>query len=90
MDFVPALPSASRIGNKGLSGRTSGELAFLMGHHMVEHRADTIVRSLVPAVADLEGVYLAALTIGDESGAPDASKDSGDCAPYRTGDSAAA
>ncbi len=65
VDFVPALPSASRIGNKGLSGRTSGELAFLMGHHMVEHRADTIVRSLVPAVADLEGVYLAALTIGN-------------------------
>lgn len=63
--LVPAVPPALRLGQKLLSGRTTGELAFLAGEHLSHHRAEHIVRLLVPGVSELEEIFLAALSIGN-------------------------
>ncbi len=65
MDIVPGMPVATRIGQKALSGRSTTELAFLAGQHVTYHRAEHIIRALVPTVRDLEEIYLAALSIGN-------------------------
>ena len=63
--LVPAMPPALRLGRTLLSGRSTGELAFLAGEHLSYHRAEHVVRLLVPGVPELEEIFLAALSIGN-------------------------
>ena len=65
VDFVPAMPPAARIGQKALAGRSGSELAFLAGKHLTTHREQEFMRALIPNVADLEDIFLAALSIGN-------------------------
>ena len=63
--LVPAMPPAVRLGAAALSGRTAAELAFVAGQQLAWHRAEHVVRLLVPSIQDLEEVFLAALSIGN-------------------------
>jgi len=65
LEMVPGLPPATRIGKLGLSGRSAHELAFLAGRHLSYYREEHFVRILLPAVSDLEDIFLAALSIGN-------------------------
>jgi hypothetical protein len=65
VEMVPGLPPATRLGLRALSGRTSAELAFLAGRHLASLREEHFVRMLVPRIADLEEIFLAALSIGN-------------------------
>jgi hypothetical protein len=60
-----AMPPVIRMGAAALSGRTAPELAFLVGRQLAWHRAEHLVRLLVPEVPALEEVFLAALSIGN-------------------------
>ena len=64
-ELVPAMPPATKIGQKSLSGRTAAELAFIAGKHLAHHRAQEFMRALIPGIADLEDIFLAALSIGN-------------------------
>ena len=64
-ELVPAMPPATRLGQKSLSGRSAGELAFIAGKHLAHHRAQEFMRALIPNIADLEDIFLAALSIGN-------------------------
>ena len=64
-ELVPAMPPATRLGQKSLSGRSAGELAFIAGKHLAHHRAQEFMRALIPSIADLEDIFLAALSIGN-------------------------
>jgi hypothetical protein len=63
-EVVPGLPPSTRLGQKALSGRSPAELAFVAGRHLAWYRAERFVRVLVPRIADLEDLFLAALLIG--------------------------
>ncbi|WP_394847563.1 hypothetical protein LZC95_08865 [Pendulispora brunnea] len=63
-ELVPALPPVVRLGAAALSGRSSEELAFLAGAHLAYFREEHIVSLLVPSIAHLEEIFLAALRIG--------------------------
>ncbi len=63
-EVVPGIPPATRLGHKALSGRSPAELAFVAGRHLAWYRAERFVRLLVPHIADLEDLFLAALVIG--------------------------
>ncbi|WP_394837075.1 hypothetical protein LVJ94_09220 [Pendulispora rubella] len=63
-ELVPALPPVVRLGAAALSGRSSEELAFLAGAHLAYFREEHIVSLLVPSLAHLEEIFLAALRIG--------------------------
>lgn len=65
VEMVPGVPPASRIGAKGLSGRSAAELAFLAGRHLANYREEHFVKMLVPSARGLEDVFLAALSIGN-------------------------
>lgn len=65
VEMVPAMPPATRIGQKALSGRSAAELAFLAGRHLTYHREQEFMRGLIPGIADLEEIFLAALSIGN-------------------------
>jgi hypothetical protein len=65
VEMVPNIPPVARLGALALSGRSSGELAFLAGRHLAMHREEHFVRLLVPQIKDLEDIYLAALSIGN-------------------------
>jgi hypothetical protein len=67
VEMVPAMPPATRIGQKALSGRSASELAFLAGRHLTYHREHEFMRALIPAIPDLEEIFLAALLIGNPS-----------------------
>lgn len=64
-ELVPAMPPATKIGAKSLSGRSAAELAFIAGKHLAHHRAQEFIRALIPGIADLEDIFLAALSIGN-------------------------
>lgn len=64
-EMIPGLPPVSRLGKLALSGRSPTELAFLAGRHLAYYREEMFVRSLLPSIADLEDVLLAALSIGN-------------------------
>lgn len=64
-ELVPAMPPATKIGQKALSGRSAAELAFIAGKHLAQHRAQEFIRALIPGIADLEDIFLAALSIGN-------------------------
>lgn len=63
-EIVPALPPALRIGAAMLSGRTAIHLAFHCGRQLSWFREEHFVCTLVPSVAYLEELFLAALSIG--------------------------
>jgi hypothetical protein len=63
--MVPGVPPATRLGQKALSGRSPRELAFVAGRHLAWYRQERFVRLLVPQIADLEDLFLAALVIGN-------------------------
>jgi len=65
VELVPAMPPATKIGAKSLSGRSAAELAFIAGKHLAQHRAQEFIRALIPGIADLEDIFLAALSIGN-------------------------
>ncbi|MFW5739753.1 MAG: hypothetical protein ACOC1F_05245, partial [Myxococcota bacterium] len=64
-EMVPGLPPVSRLGKLALSGRSPAELAFLAGRHLSYYREEMFMRVLLPSIADLEDVLLAALSIGN-------------------------
>ena len=64
-EMIPGLPPVSRLGKLALSGRSPTELAFLAGRHLAYYREEMFVRTLLPSIADLEDVLLAALSIGN-------------------------
>ena len=63
--MVPGVPPQTRLGAQALSGRSPVELAFVAGRHLAWYRAERFVRLLVPQIADLEDLFLAALVIGN-------------------------
>jgi hypothetical protein len=65
VEMVPALPPATRIGAAALSGRSPLELAFIAGRHLSWYREEHFIRLLVPAIPDLENLFLAALSIAN-------------------------
>lgn len=64
-EVVPGVPPATRLGRRALSGRSAAELAFVAGRHLAWYREERFVRLLVPSIADLEDLFLAALHIGN-------------------------
>jgi hypothetical protein len=69
VEMLPALPPAARLGKRVLSGRSPFELAFVTGCHLAWYREEHFVRLLVGSIADLEDLFLAALSIAN-SGIP--------------------
>jgi hypothetical protein len=67
VEIVPGLPPVSRLGQPALAGRTPAEMAFVAGEHLVWYREDFFLRALLPSVAAIEDVFLAALSIGNPS-----------------------
>ncbi len=65
VELVPGLPPASRLGKLSLAGREPRELAFVAGRHLSWYREEHFVRCLVPAIPDLEDLFVAALAIGN-------------------------
>ena len=65
VEVVPAVPPATRLGQKALSGRKAGELAFLAGRNLAMQREEHFVRLLFPTIQGLEDIFLAALSIGN-------------------------
>ncbi|MEZ4440568.1 MAG: hypothetical protein R3B72_15830 [Polyangiaceae bacterium] len=68
-DFVtsvmPTVPPLCVLGKHALSGRSADELAFLAGQRLAYYRPERFIRLLVPGVADLQDLFLAALLIGN-------------------------
>jgi hypothetical protein len=65
VEVVPAVPPATRLGQRALSGRKGGELAFLAGRNLAMQREEHFVRLLFPTIQGLEDIFLAALSIGN-------------------------
>ncbi|MBI4951677.1 MAG: hypothetical protein HY908_06560 [Myxococcales bacterium] len=59
----------TRVGRKLLAGRSVRELAFAAGRHLSAYRRELILAALIPALPQLEDVFLAALLLGN-SGLP--------------------
>jgi hypothetical protein len=78
--MVPGVPPSARLGQRALSGRSPFELAFLAGRHLAWYREEHFVRLLVPTIADLEDLFLAALSIAN-AGIPLSSEMKGRIAP---------
>ncbi len=65
VEMVPGMPPSARLGKRVLSGRSPFELAFLAGAHLTWYREEHFVRLLVGSIADLEDLFLAALSIAN-------------------------
>ena len=65
VEMVPAMPPVTKLGKKALSGRSSGELAFMAGKHLASYREEHFMHVLIPSIADCEEIFLAALSIGN-------------------------
>ena len=63
--LIPGVPPFTAVGKQVLSGRTQLEHAFLVGRHLSWYRQEHFVKVLFSGVADLEDLFLAALTIGN-------------------------
>ena len=63
--LMPGVPPFTSVGKRVLSGRSQLEHAFLVGRHLAGYRQETFVKTLFNGVADLEDLFLAALTIGN-------------------------
>jgi hypothetical protein len=59
-----AVPPALRVGAPMLSGQSALQLAFHCGRHLTWFREEHFVCTLVPTIAYLEDLFLAALSIG--------------------------
>ncbi|MGH7328470.1 MAG: hypothetical protein ACREJX_08980, partial [Polyangiaceae bacterium] len=64
LEIIPGVPPAIRVGGAILSGSSALELAFHCARHLAWFREEYFICSLVPAVAQLEDIFLAALLIG--------------------------
>jgi hypothetical protein len=62
---VPSLPPWSLLGRRVLSGCRPREHAFLAARHLTFYRAEFFARVLLPDVAELESLFLAALVLGN-------------------------
>ena len=67
VEMIPGMPPSARLGKRVLSGRSPFELAFLAGAHLCWYREEHFVRLLVGSIADLEDLFLAALSIANTS-----------------------
>jgi hypothetical protein len=67
VEMVPGLPPSTRLGKQALSGRSPFELAFVAGRHLSWYREEHFVRLLVPSTPDLEDLFLAALSIANQT-----------------------
>jgi hypothetical protein len=65
VEMVPGMPPSARLGKRLLSGRSPFELAFLAAAHLTWYREEHFVRTLVGSIADLEDLFLAALSIAN-------------------------
>ncbi len=65
VEMIPGMPPSARLGKRVLSGRSPFELAFLAGAHLCWYREEHFVRLLVGTIADLEDLFLAALSIAN-------------------------
>lgn len=65
VEMVPGVPPAARLGRSALSGRSPFELAFIAGRHLSYLREQHFIRLLVTTIADLEDLFLAALSIAN-------------------------
>jgi hypothetical protein len=65
VEMVPALPPCTRLGQQALSGRSPFELAFIAGRHLSWYSGEHFIRLLVSSIADLENLFLAALSIAN-------------------------
>ena len=63
-EIITTVPPASRVGSRMLSGQSALALAFFSGRHLSWYREEHFVCTLVPSVAYLEDIFLAALTLG--------------------------
>jgi hypothetical protein len=63
-EIVTAVPPATRLGRRMLQGQSTLKLAFVSGRHLAWYREEHFVCTLVPSVAYLEDIFLAALTLG--------------------------
>lgn len=64
-EHIPGVPPCTVIGKRVLSGKTQLEQAFLIGRHLTWYRQEMYLKTLFSSVADLEDLFLAALTIGN-------------------------
>src|SRR3954447_5469764 len=67
VEMVPGLPPATRLGKQSLAGRSPFELAFIAARHLCWYREEHFVRLLIPSAPDLEDIFLAALSIANQS-----------------------
>jgi hypothetical protein len=67
VEMVPGLPPSTRLGKQSLSGRSPFQLAFVAGRHLSWYREEHFVRLLIPSTPDLEDLFLAALSIANQS-----------------------
>jgi hypothetical protein len=65
VEMIPGMPPSARLGKRVLSGRSPFELAFVAGAHLCWYREEHFVRLLVGSIADLEDLFLAALSIAN-------------------------
>jgi hypothetical protein len=63
--LIPGVPPFTAVGKRVLSGKSQLEHAFLVGRHLSWYRQEHYVKTLFSGVADLEDLFLAALTIGN-------------------------
>jgi hypothetical protein len=60
----PATAFSSVIAPSHFVGRSIGELAFVVGAHLVHHRSEHLARSTFPALSELASVVRSALLLG--------------------------
>jgi hypothetical protein len=65
--MVPTVPPSCLLGKHVLSGRAPLELAFLAGQHLTFYRRERFIRLVVPDIADMEDLFLAALLIANRA-----------------------
>jgi len=61
----PGVPPVTIVGRSVLSGRSATALAFMVGRHLSDYRAEHCVKTLFPGTEDLEDLFLAALVIAN-------------------------
>src|SRR5207248_6033283 len=66
----PAAAFSSIVAPSHLGGRSLGELAFIVGAHLVHHRHEHLARATFPALSELASVVRSAMLLG--RGADDA------------------
>ena len=64
IEFVTAVPPAVKIGTRMLSGQSAIQLAFHCARQLSWFRGEHFVATLVPSLAHLDDLFLAALHIG--------------------------